>query len=121
MEISVKSSDLISGGLILLIPVGFVVKFLLQTEGFSLFVIIAALAVCIVTFVLLHNSTKGKKGQLLALWMQPLILIPSWYLIYFGVEISNGNHLNAITIMLVVTAFTTLCFLLGVKIGSYEK
>lgn len=116
-----KSSDLISAGLILLIPVGFALKFFFQAEGFTLFTMVAALAVCIVTFVLLQKSTKGKKGQLLALWMQPLILIPSWYLIFIGVEVTNTNRLNAATVMLVVTAFTSLCFLLGVKIGSYRE
>lgn len=115
-----KSSDLISIGLILLIPVGFVLKFFFQAEGTTLFSMVASLAVCVVTFTLIQKSTEGKKGQLLALWMQPLILIPSWYLIHFGVEATDENHFDAVTIFLVVTAFTSLCFLLGVKVGSYK-
>lgn len=116
-----KTSDLISGGLCLLIPVGFLIKVFFNVHGMSLFIIMASLVVCVITFSLIQKSTAPKKGQIYWIWLQPLIMFPSLYLIYSGVDPSNENKIHAVSVMLVITAFTTLIFLLGVKAGSSNK
>ena len=112
-------SNVIGIGLISLIPIGFIFKYLFNPDGIVLFIAMAALIICVVNFSIL--SFLGKNGQSLVLYMNPIIMIPAIYLISVGVSPTQGNKFDSFTIISVVTAYSTLCIVLGVKIGSYKE
>lgn len=120
-----KKTNIIGIGLISLIPIGFSFKYFFNPESIALLTTMAALAVCVISLTVLHFSEKEneniKKEKALTSNLYLIIMIPAIYLINIGVPPAHGNKFDAFTIISVVTAYSSLCILIGVKIGSVKE
>lgn len=113
-----RKGSRIGVGLLLLIPVGFAIKWWFQPETLLLFSIVVSLAINIVTLNVMSDLVDRKGNGLLSLYSNVMILPPA-LLIYY--EFFEPDRLVFLTISLVVLAYFNTCVLVGLKLQKSEK
>ena len=112
---NVRNMNIIGTGFLLLIPAGFVLKHFFD-DAVLMVAVMAGSAVCIVNLTILREYLNGARGQLLCLYLSLLVMIPALL-----IAPPSESRLNYFATVVVMTAYATLCILLGAKTVAPKK